>query len=320
MESENELHVIFGSGALGLAVARILLAEGKRVRIVNRSGKAQIKGNVEIVTGDASDAEQTRNVCQGADVVYACVGAPYTKWELLPPIQKGIIAGAAAANAKLVVGENLYMYGAITGPLTEDLPYAPTTHKGRIRAQMAESLMEAHRNGIVRATAGRASDFYGPFAGEYGFFGNRELRPLLAGKKVVVRGNLDMPHTYTYIEDFARGLVVLGEHDEAFGQAWHIPNAPTLTTREMLTLFFAEAGLPPKIGTMPDSMIKLLGYVLPIMREVDEMLYQFQSPFIVDSGKFVRAFGDIATPHRQAIRQTLDWFGSQFSVRATAHA
>jgi nucleoside-diphosphate-sugar epimerase len=319
MGSENELHVVFGSGAVGLSVARILLAEGKRVRIVNRSGKAQITGNVEIARGDAANAEQAREVCQGAHVVYHCAGAPYTDWPtLFPPIQRGVIAGAAAANARLVVAENLYMYGPVTGSLTEDLPYAARTRKGRVRAQMAEELMEAHNKGIVRATAGRASDFYGPFAREQGIFGDRILRPLLAGKKVQVIGNLDVPHTYTYVEDFARGLVLLGAHDEALGQAWHIPNAPTMSTREMLTLFFEEAGLPPKMGTIPDGMIKALGYVNPLLREVAEMLYEFREPFVVDSSKFVRTFGDIATPHRQAVSQTLSWFREQFSAQAPA--
>lgn len=319
MKLENELHVIFGSGALGLGVAQILQAEGKRVRVVNRSGKAPIQGAAEIVAGDATNADRVREICQGAAVVYNCTNAPYTDWPaLFPPIQRGIIAGAGAAGARLVVAENLYMYGEVAGPLTEDLPNAPTTRKGRVRAQMAEELMEAHHKGIVRAVSARGSDFYGPFAREQGIFGERVLRPLLTGKKVSMVGNLDMPHTYTYTADFARGLVILGAHDEAYGQAWHIPNAPTLTTRAMLSLFFAEAGLPPRMGSIPGGIIKLLGYVNPLIREIDEMLYEFDKPFIVDSSKFVRAFGDIATPHRQAVRQTLAWFRAQFSASAAA--
>lgn len=314
MAKENELHVVFGHGALGLAVVRQLLAKGKRVRIVSRDGNAQIQGEVESVAADATDAEQTRKACQGADVVYQCASPAYTDWpELFPPIQKGIIAGAAAVQAKLVVAENLYMYGPVTGPMTEDVPYRPTTRKGRVRAAMAEELMQAHQKGIVRATSGRASDFYGPYAGEQGIFGDRVLRPLLAGKKASLVGSLDMPHTYTYIEDFARGLIVLGEHDDALGQSWHIPNAPTLTGREMLTFFFEEAGLPPKMGVLPGGMIKLLGRVNRLIHEVDEMLYEFQKPFIVDNSKFVNAFGDYATPHREAVRQTLTWFKAHYA-------
>nr|WP_307811448.1 NAD-dependent epimerase/dehydratase family protein [Ktedonospora formicarum] len=271
-------------------------------------------GGVEIMAADATDAAQTRKACQGADVVYQCATPPYSDWpELFPPIQKGVIAGAAAAQAKLVVPENLYMYGPVTGPMTEDLPYRPTTRKGRVRAAMTEELMRAHQKGIVRATSGRASDFYGPYAGSQGIFGDRVLRPLLAGKKVSLVGSLDMPHTYTYIEDFARGLIALGEHEEALGQSWHIPNAPTLTGREMLTMFFEEAGLPPKMGVLSGGMIKVLGHINRLIHEVDEMLYEFQQPFIVDTSKFVHAFGNLSTPHREAVRQTLTWFKAHYA-------
>jgi nucleoside-diphosphate-sugar epimerase len=219
-----------------------------------------------------------------------------------------IIQGAAAAGAKLVVAENLYMYGPVSGPITEELPYRAMTRKGRVRAQIAEDLMAAHRAGIVRATSGRASDFYGPGAGQQGIFGDRVIPPLLSGKSVSMLGKLDLPHTYTYVPDFGKGLVLLGAHDEALGKAWHIPNAPTLTTRQMLNLFFEEAQLPPRMGSVPDLLVRTLGLFNPLMREVAEMLYEFNEPFVVESSKFVQAFGDIATPHREAIRQTLNWY------------
>jgi nucleoside-diphosphate-sugar epimerase len=177
-----------------------------------------------------------------------------------------------------------------------------------VRAQMAEELMAAHRAGTVRATSGRASDFYGPGAGQQGIFGDRVIRPLLAGKTVSILGKLDAPHTYTYVPDFGKGLVLLGTHDEALGQTWHIPNASTLTTRQILTLFFEEAHLPPRMGSVPDLLVRTLGLFNPLLREVAEMLYEFNEPFVVESSKFVQAFGDIATSHREAIRQTLEWY------------
>lgn len=309
MNSHNELHVVFGTGAVGMAVMRELLKRGKRVRMVNRSGTAAVPEQVDVVKADAADSTSTRQVCQGATVVYNCVNASYTDWaELLPPMHTAILHGAAVANAKLVVAENLYMYGPVSGCITEGHPFHPTTRKGRVRAKLSEDLMAAHRAGIVRATSGRASDFYGPGAGAQGIFGDRIVPPLLAGKGVSVLGKLDMPHSYTYIEDFGKGLVILGAHDEALGQSWHIPNAPTLTTRQMLILFFEEARLAPKMGSVPDLMVRILGLVKPVVREVVEMLYEFNEPFVVESSKFVKAFGDIATPHRDAIRQTLEWY------------
>jgi nucleoside-diphosphate-sugar epimerase len=310
MMSRDEVHVIFGTGPVGLAVMRELHGQGKHVRLVNRSGlAAAAPSGVEVVRGDAADPASTRQVCQGATVVYSCVNAPYTDWAArFPPMQAAIIQGAAAAHAKLVVAENVYMYGPFSGPITEPLPVHPTTCKGRVRAQMAEDLMAAHQAGMVRATSGRASDFYGPGAGEQGIFGDRIIPALLAGKTVSVLGKLDMPHTYTYVSDFGRGLALLGAHEEALGQSWHIPNAPTLTTRQMLTLFFEEARLPSRMGSIPDIVVRALGLVNPQVREVVEMLYEFNRPFVVDSRTFVQAFGDIATPHHEAVRQTLEWY------------
>ena len=319
MNSERELHVVFGSGAVGKGVAQELVERGKRVRMVNRSGSANGVTGAEVVVGDASDATSTRRVCQDASVVYNCTNAPYTDWPaLFPPLQAGIIEGAAAAQAKLVVAENLYMYGSVAGPLREDLPYNAHTRKGRVRAEMAEALMEAHRKGIVRATSGRASDFYGPDTASQGVFGGRILYPLLAGKKVSTIGDPDMLHSYTYIQDFAKGLVILGERDEALGQAWHIPNAPALTTRQVLTLFFEEAGLPVQMASVPDLALKTIGFINPLVREVAEMLYEFNEPFVVDSSKFVNTFGDIATPLPEAVRDTLAWFHNHSKVKAAA--
>jgi len=309
MPQQNELHVVFGTGAVGLAVMRELLGQGKHVRLVNRSGTAATPAQVEVVKGNAADPASTRQLCQGASVVYNCVNAPYTDWAaLLPPMHAAVIQGAAAANAKLVVAENLYMYGPVAGSITEALPARPTTRKGRVRAQLAEELLTAHHRGLVRATAGRASDFFGPQAGVQGIFGDRIIPALLEGRTVMVLGKLDVLHTYTYISDFGKGLVVLGARDEALGQPWHIPNAPTLTTRQMLELFFEQAQLPPRMGSVPDLVVRMLGLVNPPLREVAEMLYEFNAPFVVDSSKFVQAFGDIATPHREAVGQTLEWF------------
>lgn len=309
MSINSELHVVFGTGPLGLAVMRELVARGKSVRMVNRRGQAEVPTGVAVVQADASDPASARQACQEASVVYNCIGVDYTKWaELWPPIMDGIIAGAASANAKLVFGDNLYMYGPVSGPMTEDLPYAATTRKGRVRAQIATTLMEAHVSGKVEATIGRGSDFYGPSASVTAIMGGRVFPQALSGKTASVFGNLDMPHTYTYIEDFGRGLVTLGEHDEALDEVWHIPNAKTLTTRQFLELVFEEAGTPFKVSVMPKVLVSILALFVPVLREMKEMLYEFEEPFIVDHSKFERVFGASPTPHREAIRQTLDWF------------
>jgi nucleoside-diphosphate-sugar epimerase len=306
-----ELHVIFGSGPLAQAAMRALLRRGKRVKMLNRSGKrpGDVPAQVEVIGGDAYSAEFTRAATRGAAVVYQCAQPAYHQWpELFPPLQAAILEGAAANGAKLVVGENLYMYGDTDGqPIHEGLPYAAHTRKGKVRAEMARALLEAHRAGKVRVSIARGSDFYGP--GVLGStLGERTLLPLLQGKPAEVTGSLDQPHTYTYISDFGEALAVLGEREEALGHAWHVPNPATLTQRELLTLFFKEAGLEPRFSVMGKWMMALGGLFIPEARETVEMMYEFEKPFVVNADKFIRAFGDIATPHETAVNQTLDWY------------
>ena len=215
----SELHVVIGTGPLGRWTAEALLKYGKTVRMVNRSGERDsLPAGVEVVAGNACDPENVRQLVQGAAAVYQCAQPEYTEWEeKFPPLQAAIVEGVAGSGARLVIGENLYMYGDPDGePITEELPYRATTRKGRVRAQMAEAALEAHRNGKVPVAIGRASDFFGP--GVLGSVTGERLFPaILAGKGGQGYGNVDLPHTYTYIEDFGRALAVLGERPEALG-------------------------------------------------------------------------------------------------------
>lgn len=312
-----ETHVIFGTGPIGLAVMDTLIKKGKSVRMVNRSGKANVPDQVEIVRGDATDANFSREACKGASVVYNCTNPPYTEWvEKFPPLQAGVLEGAASAGAKLVSMENLYMYGPTGGRvLTEDLPNAANTRKGRVRAKMAEDLLAAHRSGKVRVAIGRASDYFGPGALESAV-GERLFNPAIAGKTAQVLGKPDLPHTYTYVPDIGRGLVTLGEHEQALGQIWHLPNATTTTSRQFIEMVFKEAGHPARIQAAPPLLLKGMALVSPMIREVAEMVYEFEEPFIVDSSKYERAFGEHATPLQEAIRTTFEWFKNHFQVRA----
>lgn len=310
MQAANELHVIFGTGPLGMAVMHALVRRGLRVKMVNRSGRAP-KGTPAEVTvdaGDASDRDIARQLCAGAVVVYQCANPPYDQWiEKFPPLQAGILEGAASANAKLIVGENLYMYGPVEGPLHEDLPYAADTPKGRLRAELAEAVLEAHRSGKVRTASGRASDFYGPRV-LYSTLGEMALVPALQGKTARLIGSLDQPHTYSYIEDCGEALAILGERDEALGEAWHLPSPPTLTQGELMTLFFEEIDEPPKMRGMGKWMMRIGALFIPEARESLENMYMFERPFVVDHSKFAEAFGDIAAPHRQAVSKTVAWY------------
>ncbi|MBE8999508.1 NAD-dependent dehydratase [Nostoc sp. LEGE 12447] len=317
MNTTEELHVIFGTGPLAQAVMRELLTRNKRVRMINRSGKADVPSNVEIIASDAYNSENTRAVTTGATVVYQCAQPAYTQWpEFFPSLQASIVEGVAASGTKLVVGDNLYMYGPVNGALREDMPNAATTRKGRVRGQIAEALLDAHRRGIVRVAIGRASDFYGPLVLD-SVMGDRIFPSVLTGKPASAIGEIDLPHTYTFIDDFGKALVVLGEQDKALGQIWHVPNAETITTRQFINIAFEEAGHPPKISKMGKFMMRLGGIFIPEARETVEMMYEFDEPFVVNHDKYVQAFGNHATPLREAIRHTLTWYSEHLKTLKT---
>ena len=309
MTDNEELHVVFGTGAVGMSVMDALVGRDKRVRMVNRSGGARVPDGVEVIGGDATDEVFAREASDGASVVYFALNPPYDKWpELFPPLQAGVLEGAASAGAKLIAMENLYMYGPTGGrPITEDLPYAANTRKGKVRAMMSQELMEAHRSGKVRVAIGRASDFFGPrvlasAAGEQ-VFGRA-----VAGKSAQVAGDPDQPHTYTYAPDIGKGLVVLGEREEALGKAWHLPSPETVTTRRFVEMIFEEAGKPARVQAAPKILLRAIGLFNPPLRETIEMLYEFEEPFVVDHSAFERTFGEHATTLRQALRETVRWY------------
>jgi nucleoside-diphosphate-sugar epimerase len=318
METRNDLHVVLGaSGGVGGAVARELVRRGARVRGVTRSGRGDVPAGVEMVAADVTNHDQMRAVCAGASVVYFCANPGYTEWpRAFPPLLEGAIAGAAASGAKFIMADNLYVYAPTTAPLTEDLPWQPVTRKGRVRAAMDERLMAAHRAGEVRVAIGRASDYFGPGAVNTSTAGEIFFKSYFAGKAVDWVGRLDVPHTVSYIEDFGRGLVTLGEHEAALGQAWHIPAAPAPTGREFIEMIFTAGGRRAKIRTASRGALRALGLFNPLLREMVEMAYEFEQPYVMDGSKFTRAFGGAPTPLPEAVAATVAWFRQRMPTAA----
>jgi nucleoside-diphosphate-sugar epimerase len=302
-------HVIFGTGAIGLAVLEALRRRGETARLVNRSGHARVTDDVEVLAGDARDPAFTTAAAEGAQVVYQTLNPPYSQWtEQFPLLQAAVLAAAEASRARLVSMENVYMYGRPNGrPLTEDRPYEAHTKKGQLRGRMARDLLAAHDAGRVEVAIGRASDYFGPRGGAQSNLGDRLFPAALAGKTAGVLGDPDQPHTYTYIPDIGEGLAVLGEHPDAPGQVWHLPNDPdTRTTRRLVDVVYRQAGQPRgRMRAMPPVLLRGLGMVNPGVRELVEMQYLFAEPFVVDSSKIANKLGTEATPIEQALADTL---------------
>jgi nucleoside-diphosphate-sugar epimerase len=304
------LHVIMGaSGGIGGALVRELARRGRRVRAVNRRGDAPGPSGVERLAADVATPEGAKAAAAGAAVVYHCAQPPYTDWPAaFPPLTEAIAEGAAAAGAKLVLADNLYGYGPHDGPLTEDLPAAATGPKGRVRAEMADRLLASHREGRLRVAIGRASNYYGP-GGRNSVTGDRLFKAAVAGRTVRWVGRLDQPHTLSYLEDVAAGVATLGEQDRADGQVWHLPAADPLTGRQFLELVVAASGGRSRIATSSAAMVRVAGVFVPFIREVGEVLYEFQAPYVVDWSKFGQSFGPFTpTPHAEAVARTVDWF------------
>jgi nucleoside-diphosphate-sugar epimerase len=307
----SDLHVIFGNGAIGRAIANELIHRKKQVRVVNRTGNMlNPPVGIELVAADLYHPSEVRRVTKDAVVVYQCAQPAYYEWpQKFPPLQASIIEGLAGGTAKLVLVENMYMYGDTNGEvLRENLPYAAQTRKGRTRAKLSRAALEAHQQGKLQVTIGRASDYFGPW-GTSSAMGDRVFPPLLKGKSAQVGGRLDVPHTYTYVPNFGKALVILGEKGEADGQAWHVPNdMPAISQGEFIRRFCEEAGVEPKISTMGKFMMSIGGLFIPEARESVEMMYEFEKPFVVDSSKFEKTFGMKATPLSEALKETAAWY------------
>ncbi len=244
MTKISHLPVVLGAtGGVGQALVQALAAQGAQVRAINRSGRANVPASVEVMAADLTNRESTRAACQRATVVYHCAGLPYHQWAIYMPVMlDNVISAVSATGAKLVYIDNNYMYAPTSQPLTEESLQAPISRKGKLRKHLAETILAAHAQGQIRATIGRAPDFYGPGV-RTSFVGEQFFTAVVEGRRVPWLGKLDVPHALAFVEDAARGLLVLGTQEEALGQVWHLPTAQALTGRQYIALASEAVGV-----------------------------------------------------------------------------
>jgi nucleoside-diphosphate-sugar epimerase len=307
--NDTPLHVVLGVGQVGRAVAERLASHGISVRAISRHQPTHLSDGVDWRQADLTDGEAATDAVKGAAVVYQCLNVPYTRWpQLFPPLQSTVLAAAERAEALLVTLENVYGYGPTGGvPLTEDLPLAATTSKGRTRAAMTAELLAAARSGRARTTIGRASDFFGAGVTE-STLGSRVFGNALAGKRADFVGDSNLLHTYSYVPDIAAGLVTLGTDERAVGEVWHLPGPQTVTTRALLDLIGDEVGHRVDIRVVSEFALRALGLVSPMMRGLAEMAYQFNEPFVLDTSKYSACFSTSTTPLATAVADTIAWY------------
>ncbi len=318
MERQQALHVVLGAGQIGHRLAQMLSSSGHRVRQVRQSPQPSTIAGVELVAGDITDLDFAARVGAGASVVYDCMNPPYHRWpELLLAIGRGSLHAAETSGARLVALDCLYMYGRPQGPMREDSPLQPCSKKGELRVQLGELRLSAAREGRVPVAIGRSSDFFGTGLPS-SLFSDRLFERILAGKRAEVFGNPDMPHAFTYADDVARGLMTLGERAEAPGHVWHLPTNPAITPRQLMRELGAALGRDVDVMAVPRWLLRGMGVFSPTMREMVEMLYQFEVPFELDDSRFTSTFGWSATPMLVAIAQTAAWARDRYGFAKAA--
>ena len=304
-------YLVVGAGAIGSVVATQLADQGHAVRLLSRRGAGPEHPLVERFAGDASDAEVVLRHAAGTEAIFNCANPQYHRWPTdWPPIANALLAAAQAHSSSLVTLGNLYAYGPPAGPMTPHDPLAATYEKAQVRARMWSDAKRANDEGRIRATEVRASDFIGPMAQSY--LGERVVPRVLAGKTCRVLGSATAAHSWNYTVDVARTLVACAQSDVAWGRAWHAPANPARSATEAINDIADVAGVHRvKVGVLPTYLIKAIGVVSPLVRELPTTLYQFSAPFVIDDHETRSTFGLEPTPWHDVLEDTIASFATR---------
>ncbi|MCX7736753.1 MAG: NAD-dependent epimerase/dehydratase family protein [Candidatus Kapabacteria bacterium] len=309
----KEVHLIFGTGPLGRFTAESLLESGHKVKLINRCGNMPLppKG-AQIIAADALKLNPKEDLFKDVTAIYQCSQPPYHQWsELFPSLQNAILSFAIENQTKLIVAENLYMYGNTHGePMTENTPYNPCSIKGRVRMEMSIMLMDSYKEGKVQVSLIRGSDFFGPWEP---IFGKMIFKAALQRKPLNFLGSLNQPHTFTYVKDFGKALAIAGTDDRSIGKIWHVPSGKPYTQQEIADIISKKLGYPLKSRATGKFILSFVGLFDKGAKEIIEMLYEFNEPFIMNSDAMEKTFGLSPTSMEKRIEETLEWAKSQLN-------
>lgn len=305
------LYVVTGAGPVGWTVAEQLAAAGHRVRVLTRSGSGPDHPRVEREPVDVSDPAQLGGLFRGARAVFHCIhGSQYSAraWaEELPRAEAAVLAAAGGAGAVVVFPESLYSYSAPDRPMTEEGPREARGGKRGVRTE----LLEARAASATDTASVVASDFFGPRV-RTSHAGERMVKPVLAGRSLMVIGNAGLPHSFTYVPDLAAAMIRAAQDPALWNRVWHAPTGPALSQRKMAEAFAAAAGArTPRVAGIPGWALRMMAAFSPGVRELAETLYQFEHPFVMDSRASEAAMGLRPTPLNEAAAATVDWWRNQ---------
>ena len=307
------MKTILGTGQLGLAIMQLLFDKNPKEKIlmVNRTGKLSISipKNVEIIAADATSKIDMKAIAVKSDVIFSCTDMPYDKWAVFYPATATALAYALnETNAKLVFADNMYSYGNVAGKeMTESMPHTAKTNKGKIRAGVINTLLLSGNEINNKVAIVKAADFIGPRIYK-GLFGTDFLDSVYKGKTIRLFGNIELPHTFTFIKDFAAAMINVGTANDTFGQIWHVPNAPALSPDKWLHLFEVLTNKKIKKSVTPKFVIRIAGLFNSFIKELYEMAYQFEYPYLVNHDKYVSRFGNHSTYPSDIVKETVEWF------------
>lgn len=308
--------ILGAGGVIGRGLAQELRRYTQSIRLVSRHPKP-MHGDEACVAADLTDAIQVEQALQGTRVAYLVAGLQYDTrvWQQQwPLIMENVIAGCRRHDCRLVFFDNVYSYGLVDGPMTEQAPFNPCSRKGEVRARIAERLTDAMAHGEIEALIARSADFYGPGAVTT-FVQPMVFDKLQQGKMAAWLGNDKLPHSMTFTPDAARAVALLGNSDDTFGGVWHLPTADNPPTgRQFIGLVAKEFGSRPDVRLLKPWMLRLVSPFNPLVRESMEMLYQMTHPYIFDSNKFNARFFQ-PTTYTEGVRQTVAFMRSDSHPR-----
>lgn len=304
------MQTILGSGgSIGTDLARALKQYTNDIRLVSRN-PVKVNETDTLLSADLTDVNQISKAIAGSEICYVTVGFEYktSVWQKTwPAFMKATIAACIEHNTKLVFFDNVYAIGKDqVHHITEQSPISPSSKKGEVRAELDRMILSNVEQGKLQAIIARSPDFFGPVKKQNSLIMNMIYDNFAKGKGAQWLGNADMVHTTGFTPDLAKGTAILGNTTSAYNQIWNLPvDMNSLTGREWAALFAQEMNAKNKIQTLPLWMLKLLGLFIPILKEMVEMTYQFDRPYVFDCSKFNKAFDFKATSNAEAVKQTV---------------
>lgn len=301
--------ILGAGGAIGVPLAKALKQYTREIRLVSRNPQ-KVNATDELFPADLLSPGEVERSIKGSSIVYVTLGLPYRyriwkkEW---PKFMANVIEACIENNCKLVFFDNVYMYDRDSlQEMKEDAPVNPSSKKGKIRAELAGMIMDKVKEGKLTALIARSADFYGPSIEASSLLTETVIKPLSRGKKANWIGSVDFKHSFTYTPDAGRATALLGNTEDAYNQVWHLPTAPRpMTGREWINAIAEELGTKPRYQEVSKTILRFIGIFVPFMRELPEMMYQYDRDYIFNSEKFEKRFSFKPTPYEEGIKEII---------------